>query len=283
MHRFDRPGFRQIMLMPGPSCAFDDYDLSIGTLGYLESLNGFDWSQVAQRISLHFITHGAGDVIHQNQRYSLSAGDAFCFFPDQCYHYKDYHGQPWRYTWLSLHGHQAAALCQQLGFHPDNPVQRSMSINAIQHVIREIDSAFRSEDHSEFFPQSAAWQLIDHLQSQQRVRSNTAHEQLAQVLKRILDEEYAQADISITQIAQDLQVDRSTLFRHFQARYDIAPKAYLEQQRMRHAQALLRGHHLQIKEIAQHCGYEDPQYFSRAFRKHAGVAPSAYAKKNPHN
>lgn len=33
-----------------------------------------------------------------------------------------------------------------------------------------------------------------------------------------------------------------------------------------------------MKELAAHCGYEDPLYFSRVFRMHFGIAPSRFRK-----
>ena len=261
------------MLMPGPCAAFSDFDCAIGTLGELQSQSGFNWSQVTQQISMHFVTGGRGELIHRKQRYALSSGDAFCFFPGEQYFYNDLKDDLWSYTWFGIHGKLAAELCYQLGFNNRHPVQSPYSLKPLQHLITEIKAAYRSEDHSPYFPQAAAWRLFDLLSKQQKQFSQ---DQIAEVLRRILDETYTNIDISINQIAQDLHVDRSTLFRHFQRVYNMAPKQYLEKQRMRHAKSLLRGQHLSIKDIALHCGYEDPQYFSRVFRKHFQMSPTQY-------
>ena len=34
----------------------------------------------------------------------------------------------------------------------------------------------------------------------------------------------------------------------------------------------------QVKEIADHLGYEDPSYFIRFFKKHTGLSPDAFRK-----
>lgn len=261
------------MLMPGPSSDLEDCDISISTLGHLRSVTGFTWSQVSARISLHFITAGSGQLSHRGRTHKLETGDAFCFFENETYHYADMRDDLWQYTWMALHGRRAAVLLETLSFSPTQPVRRKFPIKSIQDIIKEIDSAYRSEQHSTYFPQTAAWRMLDRFSARHQQRDG---DQLAAVLRRILDEEYHQMDISIAQIAEDLQVDRSTLFRHFQQSYQMAPKAYLEQQRMRHASTLLRSHHLNIAEVARHCGYEDARYFSRVFRKHFGVAPSQY-------
>ena len=276
LHRFDRPGFRQIMLMPGPCHDLEHADVALSTLGFLESQTRFEWSQVANQISMHFVTSGSGVLMHRRQRYQLACGDAFCFFPGETYHYEDNPDDRWTYTWFALHGQQAIHMCNSIGYNYRNPVQHQQPIKPIQFLIDEIEAAYRSEDHSQFFPHSAAWRIFDRL-SENIEQDHT--EQLAHVLRRILDTEFTQSDISISQIAKDLRVDRSTLFRHFQRVYQVAPKQYLESQRMHHAEALIRGQQLSIKDIALRCGYEDAQYFSRVFRKHFQCSPTQLANR----
>ncbi|NRA40117.1 MAG: helix-turn-helix transcriptional regulator [Planctomycetes bacterium] len=274
LHQSTDRGFEEVNLMPGPCSNLDDCDLSIGTLGYMKSINGFSWSQTAPSISLHFVTAGSGSVQHHTHHYPANAGDAFCFFTDETYHYHDTAQDYWQYTWLSINGYRANTVLHELGFSIENPVVQNFPMKAVRNVLTEIDSAFRGEDHSLYFPQSAAWRLMDRLHVRQQ---QTASDQLAHVLRRILDETYTRMDLSIQHIAQELGVDRSTLFRRFQKMYNMAPKTYLENKRMHHAQALIRSQHLSIKDTAKHCGYEDPQYFSRVFKKHFGVAPSQYS------
>ena len=42
---------------------------------------------------------------------------------------------------------------------------------------------------------------------------------------------------------------------------------------------LLEETDLPVSEIADDCGFEDPNYFARCFRKHAGCAPSAFRNR----
>ncbi len=52
--------------------------------------------------------------------------------------------------------------------------------------------------------------------------------------------------------------------------------AYQTALRMKKACELLQGSDLSILEIAARCGYEDPLYFSRAFRRERGLSPRAW-------
>lgn len=61
----------------------------------------------------------------------------------------------------------------------------------------------------------------------------------------------------------------------------IPPHQYLLKKRLEYAEELLQndGDSVRIANVAQECGFSDPQYFSRMFKKWRGVSPSDIAKK----
>ena len=50
--------------------------------------------------------------------------------------------------------------------------------------------------------------------------------------------------------------------------------AYLLELRLRHASLLLRGTSKTVAEIAGECGFEDPSYFARVFKRKYGAPPN---------
>ena len=54
--------------------------------------------------------------------------------------------------------------------------------------------------------------------------------------------------------------------------------AYLEDMRMTLAKRLLQSSSLTISEISNQCGYRDHNYFSKVFKKHAGMSATEYQK-----
>lgn len=71
-----------------------------------------------------------------------------------------------------------------------------------------------------------------------------------------------------------------TYFRKiFAANFGIAPQTYVQNKRLAHAKSMLdSGNDLSVSEVAASVGYADPFYFSRAFKKKYGIAPSLYSK-----
>jgi AraC-like DNA-binding protein len=58
---------------------------------------------------------------------------------------------------------------------------------------------------------------------------------------------------------------------------DMTPKAYLMEQRMLRAEHLLRTNNkLNVSEVAYKCGFSEPKYFSRCFKKRFGKTPSDF-------
>jgi len=69
-------------------------------------------------------------------------------------------------------------------------------------------------------------------------------------------------------------------FRTFKKQTGWTPITCQQKLRIEAAKTLLRSSHLRCKEIAGKVGYEDVYYFSKLFKKIAGLSPMAYRKKN---
>jgi AraC-like DNA-binding protein len=97
----------------------------------------------------------------------------------------------------------------------------------------------------------------------------------AEIVRFLIDRHHTHS-LSVNSIARQVQMSRSALFRCFREAYQVSPKDYLDSIRMEHARRLLRQRRFSIKEIAAACGYANGQYFSRAFKRHCGVAPGQW-------
>ena len=62
-------------------------------------------------------------------------------------------------------------------------------------------------------------------------------------------------------------------------RFQMSPKRFLLEYRIERACAMLAGTDLSIQEISNSVGFEDPFYFSRAFKEIKGVSPRQYANQ----
>ena len=80
----------------------------------------------------------------------------------------------------------------------------------------------------------------------------------------------------VEDFARGLAVSSRHLNRLCQTQIGLSAKAYIEAEKMREACRLLVYTRMAVQSVAFHLGYDDPAYFSRAFRRHIGLSPGAY-------
>jgi AraC-like DNA-binding protein len=72
-----------------------------------------------------------------------------------------------------------------------------------------------------------------------------------------------------------VHLSRSVFAARFTELVGVPPLHYLTRRRMQVAGRWLRENHLTLGEIARRLGYASEPSFSRAFKRHTGVAPGA--------
>ena len=92
-----------------------------------------------------------------------------------------------------------------------------------------------------------------------------------------LQQNYAER-LTRQQMAKAVGVSEDYLGRIFLQELGLSPMEYLNRYRIKEAKMLLNHTCDSITEIADQVGFDDPAYFSRAFRKQVGISPRAFRK-----
>ncbi len=87
-------------------------------------------------------------------------------------------------------------------------------------------------------------------------------------------------DLSLEFLAKYFGISASYLSHRFKDVTGFSVTDYIQMTRIRNAQALLINTKMPITEIAEPCGFNCFSQFNRVFRKHIGMAPSAYRKQS---
>jgi AraC-like DNA-binding protein len=98
-------------------------------------------------------------------------------------------------------------------------------------------------------------------------------------LKSVLVENMHNPDFEVSEALDDLLVCPEHGRRVFARATGKTPLQYLADLRIEESKHLLATGGLSFKEVAQRVGVPDPFYFSRLFRKTAGVSPQQYAQR----
>lgn len=78
---------------------------------------------------------------------------------------------------------------------------------------------------------------------------------------------------SLSDIARTVNLSPEHFHRLFHATFHTTPYQYAQARRMALAKNLLAEGLPSVTEVAERCGYGDPFYFSRVFRRYFGVSP----------
>ena len=108
--------------------------------------------------------------------------------------------------------------------------------------------------------------------------ASSAHKKAEIVaIKEYLDENYKER-ISLDELANKFYISKYYMLRLFNESYGTTINNYVNVLRITKAKQMLRFSDKRIDEIGQVVGMDDPNYFSRAFKKVEGISPSEYRK-----
>src|SRR5687768_17537582 len=110
------------------------------------------------------------------------------------------------------------------------------------------------------------------MQRQATVRHRT---DLFQEATAIVGGEFA-SELSLDDIARRVASSRRQLQRSYAEIGRTTFREHLTAVRMERAAEMLAGRGLTVREVANRVGYRQPAQFAKAFRRHHGLAPSAF-------
>ncbi len=84
---------------------------------------------------------------------------------------------------------------------------------------------------------------------------------------------------TLDQLAQKAQLKKSYFSQLFQQVHGTSPIQYATALKLEHAKSLLVSTDLSITDVAHACGFADEYYFSRVFKKHHSLSPSAFRRQ----
>lgn len=122
---------------------------------------------------------------------------------------------------------------------------------------------------------SAALDWIEELSDALKAKRQS---DIPEVLRRALDymDRCFSSPVQLSDVADEVGVSSAYLSNLFTRYIGDSFVDQLTERRMEKARQLLAAHRLSVKEISRMVGYQDPNYFSRLFKKQTGVSPTEY-------
>lgn len=104
----------------------------------------------------------------------------------------------------------------------------------------------------------------------------TPNEKLLKKALEIIKSELQNPLFNVEMLVDELGISRVKCYRLFKETLNQSPSDILMSLRLQKAEVLLKTKKLNVSEISFECGYNDPKYFGRTFKKYFGKSPKEY-------
>ncbi|MBZ4033723.1 helix-turn-helix domain-containing protein [Flavobacterium sp. 17A] len=104
----------------------------------------------------------------------------------------------------------------------------------------------------------------------------TANDRLLRKALEIIKQQLHNPSFNVEMLGEELGISRVKCYRVFKETLNQSPSDILMSLRLQKAEVLLKTKRLNISEISFECGYNDPKYFGRSFKKYFGKTPKEF-------
>jgi AraC family transcriptional regulator of arabinose operon len=255
-------------------------DLCVTHIGHFSAAKGH-YVERPRGTSQHILIaclSGRGSCRLDEQKWSLAPGDLL-FLPPRGHHvYEANPGSPWTIFWIHFRGLRAEDHLESLGVTAARPITSvdnpTIMFEAFEDTFRHVLHGF--SDAAMTGLSTAFARLLGLAKVHQHVaglRSRHGETRLLKVLA--LMREDSTRPWTLAELAREAAMSIPHFTELCRRQTGMPPLALLIRLRLQRAMDLLQQGNHNVSEAALAVGYEDPFYFSRLFRKHMGVSPSA--------
>lgn len=255
-------------------------DLCVTHIGHFSAAGGH-YVERPHGTSQHILIaclSGRGSCELDGQEWRMESGDLLFLPPRERHVYHANPHSPWTIFWIHFRGQRAGDYLELLGTSPSRPV---VSVHDPAALFEAFEDTFQHATHG--FSEAAMAGLTTSfarllgmarvLQRSPGTRSRRAEARLLKALS-LMREDLAHP-WTLEELARESHISVPHFTELCRRQTGMPPLGLLIRLRLQRAMDLLQQGNHNVAEAALAVGYDDPFYFSRLFRKHMGMPPSA--------
>ncbi|WP_313899365.1 AraC family transcriptional regulator [Methylobacterium sp. E-065] len=219
---------------------------------------------------------GRGRLQYERRLWRPEAGQTMLVSIPHTHRYWIEPGEEWSFFWIAITGREALRLNRAI-LRVAGPVfrLRTETVDALAAVCSSLRVPLSGAGQASSLAYQAIMLVYDDVMAREaRNDAATGNESVDRTIAFIRANLGSALDIDT--LAAVAGVSRSHFSRLFTRTKGVAPAEFVVRQRMDLAARLLANGQLSIKAVSSGCGYPDPNYFAKVFRRVYGISPTEF-------
>ena len=222
---------------------------------------------------LNYVRTGTATLVLEGKEYNLLAGDVFFITPGVKFFAKNV--EDFSYYYISFLGKRAQQLMDKLSLNRQNPVRQG---------IVEVGDVFKTALVSStpqslsLICESVILFTFGAISNRQEQSQKVKESKLISDVRLYVDKYFDNDGLTLKSVSEEFSYNPKYLSSLFTKIVGESFSSYLTKVRINYAQTLISQGHTSVKDIAFMCGFKDPLYFSKVFKRRTGKAPSELTK-----
>jgi AraC-like DNA-binding protein len=223
----------------------------------------------------HGIT-GTGRLTYERRRYRIEPGETMLVTIPHPHRYWLEPGETWSFFWIAMSGQEALRLHRAI-LAAAGPVfrLRPETIDALAQASLGLAETGLEAGCASGAAYVATMALLDDLLARQEAGpGDHRHAMVGRATLHVRQHLDQPLDVSL--LADIAGASRAHFSRVFTEIEGMPPSEFVLRERMQRAARLLVNGQLSVKAISSACGFEDPNYFAKVFRRTFAISPSEF-------
>ncbi len=242
---------------------------SINVKNFVYEKDAVTRTALPQNNCIYLVTSGKGQLKMENFSRAIVQGNIFFTF--QYVPFAIENTDELNYMYISFDGERSAELFSRFSITPQNCIfEGHEGILALwQNAIVKAN-----KKNLDLISESVLLYTFGEMTASEEV----AEDQLIGNILKHIEDNFADCDLNLSKLADDLGYNSKYISRVFKKTIGIPFSQYLTNIRIQHAIFLFEQGVTAIKNVSLLSGYKDPFYFSNVFKSVVGIPPSEFIK-----
>lgn len=219
----------------------------------------------------HLVFKGSGILKTENQEFALVPGTLFFTFPSQSFEIES--DDNFTYLYISFNGEGAGELLENFGINRENCV-----FGNFEHLLNFWITSARRIAHfnANTLTESVLLYTLSYISNAEGYKFQEK-DRFENIIEYV-NNNFTDPNLSIGKIADMFFYSKKYVSSLFIKRTNVKFTEYLSNLRIQYAIKLIKNKATSVSEIAYSCGFSDPFYFAKVFKKITDKTPTEFMK-----